>query len=138
MSIKIKEIHAKETYHLRHLVMWPNKPLEFVMLDNDEEGIHFGLLKDSIIISVVSLFIENNTAQFRKFATNASEQGNGYGSMLLTHIIDVVSKDKNIDKLWCNARVNKTLFYERFGIVQTTKKFNKGDIQYIIMEKNVS
>ncbi|WP_298517489.1 GNAT family N-acetyltransferase [uncultured Kordia sp.] len=138
MSIKIKEIHATETYHLRHQVMWPNKPQEFVMLDNDEEGIHFGLLKDSIIISVISLFIENNVAQFRKFATKISEQGNGYGSVLLTHVMNVVSKEKKIDKLWCNARVDKTLFYERFGMVQTTKKFSKGDIQYIIMEKNVS
>lgn len=138
MSIKIKVIHAKETHHLRHQVMWPNKPPEFVILDNDEEGIHFGLLKDSIIISVVSLFIENNTAQFRKFATKISEQGSGYGSILLTHVINVVSKDKKVDKLWCNARVDKTIFYEKFGMTQTTKTFSKGNIQYVIMEKNVS
>jgi predicted GNAT family N-acyltransferase len=138
MSIKIKEIQAQETYQLRQQVMWPTKPLEFVILDNDKEGIHFGLLKDAIIISVVSLFIENNAAQFRKFATKISEQGNGYGSILLTHVINTVSKEKNIDKLWCNARVDKTLFYERFGMTQTTKRFSKGDIQYIIMEKNVS
>ena len=138
MSIKIKTIQTQETYNLRHEVMWPDKPIEFVKLKNDEEGIHFGLLKDSTIVSVVSVFIKGNSAQFRKFATKISEQGNGYGSILLTHVMNVVSKDKKIDKLWCNARVDKTLFYERFGMIQTTKRFSKGDIQYIIMEKSIS
>ncbi len=54
MNIKIREIQAQETYKLRHQVMWPDKPIEFVKLNDDENGIHFGLLKDSNIISVVS------------------------------------------------------------------------------------
>ncbi len=135
MSIKIKVINAQETYNLRHQVMWPDKPREFIILNNDEEGIHFGLLKDSTIISVVSLFIKNNCAQFRKFATKTSEQGNGYGSILLHHVIELISNEKKIEKLWCNARADKTSFYEKFGMIQTTKNFIKGDINYIIMEK---
>ncbi len=58
MSIKIKEIQAKETYELRHQVMWPNKEKEYVVLENDKEGVHFGLFKDEGLISVVSLFIK--------------------------------------------------------------------------------
>ena len=68
MNIEIREIQAQETYDLRHQVMWPDKPIEFVRLNNDKEGMHFGLLKDSDIISIVSLFIKDNCAQFRKFA----------------------------------------------------------------------
>lgn len=134
MSIKIKEIHAEETYNLRHQVMWSDKPRAFVILNNDEEGLHLGLSKDSNIIAVVSLFTKDGCAQFRKFATKASEQGNGYGTLLLNHLMQVVSK-KDIRTLWCNARANKTSFYEKFGLLQTSKSFTKEGVKYIIMEK---
>jgi predicted GNAT family N-acyltransferase len=134
MSIKIKEIHAKETYDLRHQVMWPNKPKEFVILNNDEEGLHLGLWKDANLIAVVSLFTKDRCAQFRKFATKASEQGNGYGTLLLNHLMQVISK-KEIQKVWCNARADKTSFYEKFGLLQTSKSFTKEGVKYIIMEK---
>ena len=134
MSLIIKEIHAKETYALRHQVMWPDKPKEFVILNNDEEGLHLGLCKDSNLIAVVSLFTKDGCAQFRKFATKASEQGNGYGTLLLNHLMQVLST-KNIQKLWCNARADKTSFYEKFGMLQTSKSFTKEGVKYIIMEK---
>ncbi len=134
MDITIRQISAKETYTLRHQVMWPNMPLEYVILSNDNEGIHFGLSKDKTIIAVISLFIKDDSAQFRKFATKNSEQGNGYGTLLLRHLMDYVS-NKKIDKLWCNARADKTSFYKKFGMLETAKTFIKGDINYIIMEK---
>jgi len=40
LHIEIKQITAQETYNLRHEVMWPDKPLDFVKLDNDEEGLY--------------------------------------------------------------------------------------------------
>ncbi len=132
--MEIKEIKAQETYSLRQQVMWPDKPLEFVMLNNDEEGVHFGLWKDSNIISVVSLFRNGNVAQFRKFATKTSEQGNGFGTLLLEYVMTFVSNEK-IEKLWCNARADKTSFYERLGMTQTPKTFMKEGIDYILMEK---
>ena len=134
MNIKIREIQAQETYKLRQQVMWPDKPIEFVKLNDDENGIHFGLLKDSDIISVVSLFIKDDHAQFRKFATKTSKQGNGYGSLLLDYLMTIAC-NKKIDKLWCNARADKTSFYERFGMIQTPKRFIKEGVNYIIMEK---
>jgi predicted GNAT family N-acyltransferase len=137
MSIEIREIQAQETHNLRQRVMWPDRPLEFVMLSNDEEGVHYGLLKDSNLISVMSLFMKDNEAQFRKFATLTSEQSNGYGTLLLDHIMTVVAIE-NIEKLWCNARADKTSFYERFGMSQTSKRFIKGGIDYIIMEKIIA
>ena len=33
--IEIREIKAQETYPLRHEVMWPDEPLDFVKLNND-------------------------------------------------------------------------------------------------------
>ena len=136
MSVKIKEIKAVETYHLRHQVMWPSKPMEFVRLENDQEGLHFGLYKGLEIVSVVSLFIKDNHAQFRKFATKTEEQGNGYGTLLLKYLMKVIAS-QDIKKIWCNAREDKTLFYERFGMLKTSEKFVKSGINYVVMEKIV-
>lgn len=134
MSIRIKKITAPETHELRHQVMWPNKPKEFVRLPNDEKGLHLGLLKKTELVCVVSLFITGNRAQFRKFATKTSEQGNGYGTLLLKHLM-TVARDQKIETLWCNARVDKASFYERFGMTQTPKKFMRAGIHYVLMEK---
>lgn len=115
--------------------MWPDKPISYIVLNNDNKGLHFGLFKNLTIISVVSLFINDNCAQFRKFATKTSEQGKGYGSILLNHIMTIVSNQKNINTLWCNARIDKTSFYERFGMTKTNKTFVKDGINYIVMKK---
>ncbi|WP_280115298.1 hypothetical protein [Flavobacterium fluviatile] len=39
----IKSIRPSDTWQIRHEVMWPGKPLEFVQLDEDESGLHFGV-----------------------------------------------------------------------------------------------
>jgi len=114
--------------------MWPNKPIEYVKLPNDENARHFCLFVNGEITSIISLFEDNNEVQFRKFATLEKFQGLGYGSILLKKIIDLIKKE-GVRKLWCNARVEKSKFYERFNLKTTDKKFVKGGIEYVIMEK---
>ena len=67
----IKKIHYQSTWAIRHSVMWPNKPLESVQLEADEFGAHYGLFVKDELVSIISLFIDDNNreAQFRKFAT---------------------------------------------------------------------
>jgi predicted GNAT family N-acyltransferase len=131
---KIKQITASETLLIRHKVMWANKPIAYVKLPNDEDAKHFGLFVNDEITAVISLFIENNEAQFRKFATVVEFQGLGYGTILLKNTIEFIKKE-GIRKLWCNARVEKSKFYERFDLKCTSEKFEKGGIEYVIMEK---
>lgn len=134
--LEIRKIEASETWDLRHRVMWADKPLDYVKLPNDSEGIHFGLFKNDKLVSVVSLFIVNNKAQFRKLATEIAEQGQGYASKLLARLMQEAEKQQ-ITKIWCNARVDKTKFYQKFGMYQTDKVFTKGGIDYVIMEKQL-
>lgn len=131
---EIKEISIVETLHIRHKVMWPNKPLTYVELPNDKNGKHLGLYVNDTLTSIVSLFTVNNEVQFRKFATLVEFQGLGYGTVLLQKVIASTKKEE-IRKLWCNARVEKSKFYEKFGLKPTNKKFEKGGIQYIVMER---
>jgi GNAT superfamily N-acetyltransferase len=134
MITKIKEISAEQTLYIRHNVMWPNKSIDYVKLPNDSKGKHFGLFLNDNLISVVSLFIENNEAQFRKFATLTEYQGKGYGSELLKEII-IIARTNNVDRLWCNARADKISYYEKFGMNSTDDKFEKGGLDFVILEK---
>lgn len=136
MTIEIKTIDTETAWKLRHIVMYPHKDLEYVKVKNDHMGIHYGLYRDDVLISCISLFIKNKEAQFRKFATLQQEQGKGYGSMLLQYVMEE-AESCGVKKIWCNARVNKTPFYQRFGLNETNMHFRKGEIDYIIMEKGL-
>ena len=132
----IREINMEDTWEIRHKVMWPDKELNFIKLENDEKGLHYGIFEKKVLISVISLFIQDDRAQFRKFATLKEEQGKGYGSRLLDYLIEE-SKDLGVKVLWCNARENKAEYYQRFGFAKTDKTFEKSGVKYVIMERNL-
>jgi len=131
--MEIKAIPVQLTWDVRHKAMWPNKPFSYIKIENDIEGQHFGLYLENKLVSVISIFITDTEAQFRKFATLPHYQGNGYGSTLLSYIFKEMSQ-LGIKRLWCNARRDKTSFYERFGMVPTQTTFERGNINYVIME----
>ena len=134
MKLQIKETELSRVWKLRYEVMYPEKDIEYVKLEEDEKGIHLGLYADDKLMSVVSLFTENDSIQFRKFATLAAEQGKGYGTMLLNEVIDYAERN-NIKKIWCNSRIEKTEFYEKFGFKKTNKKYEQDGRRFIIVEK---
>jgi predicted GNAT family N-acyltransferase len=135
MGTVIVEIVPSETWHLRHTVMWPDRDIDYVKLPEDDHGIHYGLFQNDQLLSVVSLFLEKGgtEAQFRKFATATDRQGKGHGTTVLKHLISE-ARQKGIKKLWCNARVDKSGYYQRFGLETTRQVFCKGGIDYVIME----
>ncbi|MBR8538286.1 GNAT family N-acetyltransferase [Carboxylicivirga sediminis] len=137
MNHRIVEISPEATIAIRHQVMWPDKPVDYVRLPNDEEGKHYGLFVDDEMVSVISLFITDKQAQFRKFATLQSYQGKGYGTLLLKEVIHV-ARNLSLDKLWCNARMDKAGYYAKFGMKLTDRTFLKGGIEYVIMEKAIN
>ena len=132
----IKKISKEETWPIRHKVMWPDRNIEYIKLDDDDQGIHYGLYIDGRLVSVVSLFIEGDKAQFRKFATLEEEQGKGYGSRLLNHMLQEAKK-LGVKLVWCNARKNKADYYKRFGLEETDQVFEKGGMEYVVMEKGL-
>ncbi|WP_435355876.1 GNAT family N-acetyltransferase [Emticicia sp. SJ17W-69] len=131
--IEIKEITAAETWPLRHKVMWPNKPFEFVILPEDEDGLHYGLYEKERLVSVISLFKFGNEGQFRKFATDKDFQGKGYGSKLLNYLMKE-AKLLNIKYLFCSARVNAISLYEKFGMKVVSDVVRKNGKDYVKME----
>lgn len=132
-DIQIEQIRPDITWRIRHEVMYPNLPFDSIKLEEDENGMHFGLFAGGQLTSVVSLFHTGRIYQFRKFATIVSAQGKGYGSLLLNHLINYV-KSIGAEKLWCNARVSATGFYSKFGFIETDQRYVSNDIDFVIME----
>lgn len=129
----IKEIKASDTWKIRHEVMWPDQPLAFVQLEEDNLGLHFGVFIEEQLVAIVSCFILSDAMQFRKLATIESHQGQGIASGLLQYILRL-AKDKDLKKVWCNARTNKKSFYEKIGMKVSGQTFIKSGQEYIIME----
>lgn len=134
--MKIKEIDHKLTWTIRHEVMWPDKPLDYIKLEDDSSGIHFGLYIENELVSVISAFTSSGETQFRKFATKMNHQGKGYGSALLEHLINYLVKN-NTECVWCNARLEKTEFYKRFSLEETAHFFEKSKKKYVIMKRKL-
>ncbi|THE13058.1 GNAT family N-acetyltransferase [Bacillus timonensis] len=134
MKTIIKTIDKEKAWEIRHKVMWPDKDFDYIKLEDDDSGIHYGLFKEDKLISVISLFINHDEAQFRKFATLQHEQGKGYGSRLLDFVINE-ARNQDLNRIWCNARQNKMDFYKKFGLKETHHRFTKGGKSYVIMEK---
>ncbi len=130
----IRRIKAEDTWPIRHQVMWPNKDIEYIKLKHDQDGFHFGLFLNDQCISVISLFKDNQSAQFRKFATLDDYQNKGYGTVLLEYVINL-NEQLEFNHLWCNARIEKAHYYEKFGLIKTDQNFIKDQQTYIVMER---
>jgi len=134
MELSVKHVLLGNDLNIRQQVMWPTKSIDFVRVKEDKEGKHYGLFVNNNLTSIISIFQNENKIQFRKFATLQNEQGKGYGTRLLNFIFDKYSKN-GIKQIWCNARVNKSNFYRKFGMKKTENSFTKEGIEYFIMEK---
>ena len=128
----IVELEAAQTWELRRKVMWPDRPVEDSMLDDDAEGLHYGIVENEELVSVISLFMQEDEVQLRKFATMESKQKRGLGSALFAHCLKECGK-KGAHAVWCNARAEKTGFYRRFGFVETGECFSRHGRDYLIM-----
>jgi hypothetical protein len=80
-----------------------------------------------VLVSIISLFIENRAAQFRKLATKEKEQGQGFGSQHIAHVI-AIGESKKAAKIWCNARLKKQFFIRNLVFKKPTKPTPKAEL----------
>lgn len=135
-AVDIRAISPADTYALRHQVLWPDKPLNYVKVENDDAGLHFGAFLNSELIAVISLFVEGAEARFRKFATHPSYQRQGIGSVLLQHVM-AEARRHGVTHIWCDARQDSAEFYARFGLLPESPVFYKGSIPYVRMGREL-
>lgn len=129
----IEQITQELTWKLRQKELYPHLPIDAIKLPEDDQGIHLGLFYENKLVTVVSLFEGDNALQFRKLATDKNHQGKGLGSKMIKYILDFAT-EKQLEKIWCNARLTATGFYEKLGFYPTGLPFSRGGIDYIVME----
>ncbi|HEY0274424.1 MAG TPA: 1-(5-phosphoribosyl)-5-[(5-phosphoribosylamino)methylideneamino]imidazole-4-carboxamide isomerase [Chitinophaga sp.] len=133
MSVTIREITVTDTLQLRRDVLYPGKDLHEVRVEQDEQGLHYGVFEGDRQVAVGSLFVHGASAQFRKLATAADRQGKGYGKLLLAHLAKV-AQAQGARLLWCHARHTAQSFYTPLGFVQAGDYFERDHITYCRME----
>ncbi|MBH46251.1 MAG: GNAT family N-acetyltransferase [Flavobacteriaceae bacterium] len=130
--MEIKRLTAVETYHVRHPVLRPGRPIEdcFFMLDDHPSSLHLGLELGDSIVSVISalpiqccIFPKYKAMRLRGIATLDQFQKQGYGSKLIQFIENEL-KEQKIELLWLNARVESSLFYSKLGYEPIGAFFN--------------
>ena len=125
----IQRITPEQTYPLRHAVLWPDKPFDYVKVENDAEGYHFGAFQAEELVAVISLFINEKESRFRKFAARPDCQRQGIGTLLLNHVMTEANR-LGATLIWCDARLDAGDFYRRFGMEAVSEVFYKGPIPY--------
>ncbi|GAA4376701.1 GNAT family N-acetyltransferase [Hymenobacter koreensis] len=132
-TVIIRAVSAEETYALRQAVLWPAKPLAHVRIAEDAMGHHFGAFVGTELVAVVSLFVTNGEARFRKFATHPAYQRQGIGSALLKYTFGAARR-LGARSIWCDARQEAAPFYHRFGLHEVGAPFVKSELAYVRMQ----
>lgn len=131
--MQIQPIHWQQTIALRHRVLWPNKAPEFCHVDGDEEALHYGAFINNELVCVASVYLSDDKARLRKFATDNHFQNQGIGSRMLAFIIDSLKGTQAIT-FWCDARESALGFYRRFEMQTCGERFYKADVAYFKMQ----
>jgi predicted GNAT family N-acyltransferase len=132
-DIVIEQVSPASTWHLRHMVLWPEKPFDYVRIAEDDDGWHWAIYADHKQAGVISLFVDEKKARFRKFAVSPAYQNQGLGSRLLQHTFEEAKK-LGATSIWCDARQEATSLYRRFGMEQDGEVFFKETIPYVKMK----
>ncbi|TCK83515.1 GNAT family N-acetyltransferase [Albibacterium bauzanense] len=128
--MKIAFITADETLHLRSLQLRDGWELERCRFDSDEiEGaFHLAQINDDEVVCVLSLHpqgyegLQGEGFQLRGMATHPHYYKKGLGKSLIEFAIQDL-KSKGVDYIWCNARRNAYLFYEKMGFKYMSDEF---------------
>ncbi|RYD94355.1 MAG: GNAT family N-acetyltransferase [Sphingobacteriales bacterium] len=133
-TLTIEQIRHELTWRMRHKVLYPDKTLAEMAMEEDLQGIHFGAFGEKYLLAVVSLFQNGTDYQFRKLAVDPDHQKQGIGSKLLQYITDY-AKAEGGTRIWCNARLTAIDFYAAHGFTRTGNFFTRNGFEYEIIEK---
>jgi predicted GNAT family N-acyltransferase len=126
-------------YDLRYRVLREplDQPRGSERNEGDSIGVHFALYDDNELRAIARLDISGEgIAQVRFVAVEISEQGRGYGKMIMKEVEDF-SIERGDFKMILHARDYAVEFYKRLGytLIEPSHKLF-GVLQHYLMEKN--
>lgn len=122
--IEVRKIAAKDTYSLRHSVLWPHLKEHECGIDSDllDEAFQLGSFYNDQLISIGTFFPQQHdqfecSKQFRlrAMATDPDFRGLDSGKKLMEAAF-MYLQAIDVDLLWCDARLIATGFYEKLGM----------------------
>jgi len=141
--IRIIKLKAEDTYSIRKQVLRKNMTLSHKMKgDHDSDALHLGVYERDKLVCIGSFMkaartdLAGRQYQLRGMATSDGSQGNGYGKLLLQEA-EAILKNKDIDIIWCNARVVAIDFYKKMGYQVMSDVFEAPQIgpHYVMFKK---
>jgi len=141
LEIRKPQDHEWDAYYdLRYRVL--RKPLNQVRgsekNDGDTTGIHFALYENRILKAIARLDRhDDTTAQVRFVAVESTEQGKGYGRLIMEATEQHAAAEGNM-KMILHARDYAVDFYLRLGytLIEPSHKLF-GVLQHFLMEKSL-
>ena len=130
--LKTHIIEAPLTYKIRKNVLWPHITNGNYSIDADSQKgtFHLGTFLDEKIISIGTFIKENNTKfncdsqyRLRAMATDNNYRKISAGKTLFLKAINVL-KNKNIELLWCDARIVAIGFYKSVNMQALEDVYN--------------
>jgi len=136
--MEFKVITLDECLDIRHAVLWPDQAREFVRVSGDDLAQHYGVNFDEEIVCCLSVFDTGKGAkQIRKFATKIALQKKGFGSFLMTSVLENL-REEAVNHIYLDARLSGQSFYRRFGFISDGTPFFKNGIQYVRMYLDIA
>ncbi|WP_299125734.1 GNAT family N-acetyltransferase [uncultured Tenacibaculum sp.] len=127
--IEVKKIIAGETSKIRLEVLRKGIDLPYKFKEDlEEDTFHLGVFYREKLVTIAT-FIRNNLKglegehyQLRGMATLPEVRGKGFGKIIIEAAVKVL-KTRGIKYLWCNARKEVTMFYEKLKFVKIGDEF---------------
>jgi len=141
----VRAIAPEETIPLRQTVLYPDRPVEDILLPDDASGMSFGAFLPNIDqpVAVIFLFTQDQAGvspnslpavRIRHFACAPEYQGQGIGRALLEFACSYSREQLNAQIVWCDARMPTVPWYERRGMTTYGEIFQKSGIDHIRMQ----
>lgn len=130
--IEIREIPAAETTMIRSEILRPGQDLSTCIYpcDEDESTFHLAAYIDGAQACIVSFYKESNPLfseslqyRFRGMATLENYRKKGLATSLLQFAFNTL-KEKNVDLVWCNARINALNLYLKLNMKICSEEFD--------------
>ncbi|WP_028775415.1 GNAT family N-acetyltransferase [Shimazuella kribbensis] len=145
--LHIRQIPASETYKMRHIILRPNQLIEDCVYQGDEEEttVHLGAFWEGKLISIgsflkasSSIFNDGLQYQLRGMATDPQYRRQKAGSTLMAEA-EKMLRAKDVELLWCNARLGVKNYYNHLGFTQVGDRFEIEPIgPHVIMLKKLN
>ena len=136
MNWKVKKVKCISLYPIRNKVLRKSAGIKYCKFEGDENetSIHLAVFKDDLIIGGVSLIENNsiklnskNSIQLRGMCVYDKFQKQNVGLSLLNKA-EELSKAKNFEYIWMNARKSALKFYLKKGYINNFESFNINNI----------